>query len=501
MLSHPALFVFREFPTGIDKQGKWNAEDYIALLQQMPFVVGHTDDIIKSTSARKAFVEACMAVRTLIIVLKMREVSEDDLAIMHRYAAKPLGPLMEKAVGTLSELPKSKSYTTARPKVHALIHFRYFIRRYGCALNFDSAVWEAGHKVVSHDTYARDCNRREGRERRLMQQTNRKAILRVVMEEDVPDPPIRVHRLFFKSPRPSVEGRHPRPRHPDSYLRIQGVLNDRVKHLPYTEFNLRALLKRHFKGNESFNQALDMPVFDVVKEDFGEDTCLYVASMVYRNRGPRHDFVSIIWEDYPCPAQLVLLFGRGKEWKRGGEDQSSGAADMYALVRIMQRAKPPSPELSSTMEYLYLRNAGENKSYTIVHVDSIDGHARIVQDFTPVIRRHRHDTSYSYFWWDNVRPSDALAPLLKKLRKDEESGEPEGQFQEESSEESSGEAGEGEEKSDEEEGEEESVEEESVEEESVEKESEEEEESHEEEPQPKRRKTREPVRKKARRSQ
>lgn len=413
---------YRAFNTGIDSQGKWNAEDYVALLQQMPFVVGHTQDIIKSRGVREAFVQACIAVRILLIVLKMRKVSEDDLAILHEYGAKPLGPAIVNAVGTLALKPNGKEYTTDRPKVHALIHFRYFIRRYGCALNFDSGVWEANHRIVSHETYERDCNRQEHRERRLMEQTNRKAILRLVMEEDVPDPAIRVHALYFQSSRPTIAGKRV---YLSNHLRIQAVLDNLSVHLPYNEFNFGAVLKRHFKG-PSFKQALNMPVYDVLKEDFGEDKSVYVASMLYRKRAPRHDFVAIKWQGCVVPAELILLFGEGKVWLRGGVENPDQSTHMYALVRKMERARSPAEHLFPAISYLHLLNQRNLSSYEIVHVDTIDGHARVVPDFTPVCRRRRFEDldSYSFFWWDNVRPEDALAPLLKMLNGDEDEDAP-----------------------------------------------------------------------------
>ena len=96
----------------------------IALLQQLPFVVGTGSKIIRapSQSVRVAFIQV---VDQLLIILNMihkREVTEPELNILHG-AAKQIGPLLKKACEGLPTEFRSQ-ISLNRPKVHALLHFR-----------------------------------------------------------------------------------------------------------------------------------------------------------------------------------------------------------------------------------------------------------------------------------------------------------------------------------------------------------------------------------------
>ena len=115
---------YRTFSKGLTGWGKWSADDHIALLQQLPFVVGTGSKIIRapSQSVRVAFIQV---VDQLLIILNMihkREVTEPELNILHG-AAKQIGPLLKKACEGLPTEFRSQ-ISLNRPKVHALLHFR-----------------------------------------------------------------------------------------------------------------------------------------------------------------------------------------------------------------------------------------------------------------------------------------------------------------------------------------------------------------------------------------
>ena len=115
---------YRCFYKGLTGWGKWSGDDHIALLQQMVFVVGTSNRIIRATDAcRKAFIEAVDHVQRIYLISKMQEVSEYDLNRLHE-SAKALGPCLKTCVQCLPAGLRSK-INLNRPKLHAILHFRY----------------------------------------------------------------------------------------------------------------------------------------------------------------------------------------------------------------------------------------------------------------------------------------------------------------------------------------------------------------------------------------
>jgi hypothetical protein len=90
---------YRTFKKGVTGWGKWTADDHIALLQQMPYVVGTDATVIRTTSQkpREAFIAACTEIRVILQILKRREVTEDHLLILHT-SAKHVGQHLKDAV-------------------------------------------------------------------------------------------------------------------------------------------------------------------------------------------------------------------------------------------------------------------------------------------------------------------------------------------------------------------------------------------------------------------
>ena len=81
---------YRKFRNGIADMKVYTADDCMALLQQLPYVIGTSGGIIPDTAEREgrvvdcgqAVVKACVCTREILSILKKREVSEDDLNIL-----------------------------------------------------------------------------------------------------------------------------------------------------------------------------------------------------------------------------------------------------------------------------------------------------------------------------------------------------------------------------------------------------------------------------------
>lgn len=119
---------YRTFRKGLTGWGKWTGDDHVALLQQMPYVVGTSgapgDGLIRTENPapRLAFIRACFQCMTLYLVAKMRNPSEIHINRSHEMAKK-LGSSLRIAISELQE--KDDPPGLARPKLHAPLHYRY----------------------------------------------------------------------------------------------------------------------------------------------------------------------------------------------------------------------------------------------------------------------------------------------------------------------------------------------------------------------------------------
>ena len=114
---------FRKFNRGLRGWGKWTGDDYVALIQQVLFVVGTGAQIIPSYNIRKDFISVCFKVQRMFIIMKRDEVNEEDLNQLMDLA-KDIGPLFDSVQ---SALPVEMEENLNRPKVHAPLHFRYLL--------------------------------------------------------------------------------------------------------------------------------------------------------------------------------------------------------------------------------------------------------------------------------------------------------------------------------------------------------------------------------------
>lgn len=382
---------YKSFPKGILAIGKLTGDDYTALLQQFPFVVGYGDKVIANASARRAFLEACECARTILVILKLPEITgEHQLKKLHD-CAKKMGPLLFKCTIGLTDAVKAKLMTDNRPKVHALLHFRYFIRLYGSALNFDTSTWETFHKEVCHIPFSRDSNHNENREHRLMRQVHSRTSLRSLAEQSVPDPEPRPRTLHFKVARHQTVGQ------------LLDVIDAGREPSDWAPCLKQVLDNANCLAGTTAAELRDMAIFSTLVHDHGEDTTLYAASPSYRNGLPRFDTVSVVYEgadgeDTTWPARLELLFGSTDTYLIDGN--SADSCRMYALVWSLNdvaRNRIPS-ELLSFPCYRYA-TPGFVDSYEVVEVGSLNGHAHIVPDFDTEGRQQRHQR---LLWWDNT---------------------------------------------------------------------------------------------------
>ena len=115
---------FRKFNSGLEGWGKWTAGDYVALIQQIPYVVGCANKVMDTTVPKQAaFIRACFSVEKIMILQKRDEVDEDDLSVLHDLA-KSIGSDIDL---TQRGLPVDMELNLDRPKMHSPMHYRYFL--------------------------------------------------------------------------------------------------------------------------------------------------------------------------------------------------------------------------------------------------------------------------------------------------------------------------------------------------------------------------------------
>ena len=109
----------RQFNSGVSRMSVFTADDMIALLQQLPFVVGCGDAVIADRVCATAFVRAAVVTRNILSVMKQREVSEGDIDFL-------TGEI--KSMGGHFEVMQSQHHEKERtnltiPKFHSICHF------------------------------------------------------------------------------------------------------------------------------------------------------------------------------------------------------------------------------------------------------------------------------------------------------------------------------------------------------------------------------------------
>ena len=112
---------YRRFRTGITSMSMFTADDMVALTQQMHYAVGLDASVLVNPVVRHAFIAANSLVLKMLIILKKRVVTEDELMFLHECAQRfgaPLRVLVE-SIENPAKRPKINI-----PKVHAMTHMR-----------------------------------------------------------------------------------------------------------------------------------------------------------------------------------------------------------------------------------------------------------------------------------------------------------------------------------------------------------------------------------------
>jgi hypothetical protein len=72
------VMAYRAFPTGITSMKVFTADDLVAILQQLAYVVGTRAAIIRDAETNKAFIAAAFCVRDILVLMKKRSLTEGD---------------------------------------------------------------------------------------------------------------------------------------------------------------------------------------------------------------------------------------------------------------------------------------------------------------------------------------------------------------------------------------------------------------------------------------
>lgn len=111
----------RQFNSGVSGMSVFTADDMIALLQQLPFVVGTGTSVIGDRQCAAAFVAAAVVTRNILSVMKQREVFDDDLLFLEQ-EVNNMGEHFRKMQ---EQLPAVEMKNLAVPKFHSISHFAY----------------------------------------------------------------------------------------------------------------------------------------------------------------------------------------------------------------------------------------------------------------------------------------------------------------------------------------------------------------------------------------
>lgn len=343
----------RQFNSGLSGISVHTADDMVALLQQFPFVVGAGCAVIKHPVCAAAFVSAAVVTRNILSVLKLREVGTGDLQFLEREILK-MGELFRDMQ---SDLPDKDRVLFAVPKFHSVCHFPFFIRRFGCALNFDSGTHERFHRDIVVAPFKMDARREVGQLNRLYEMNNERALLSsyfrsLSVRSIVPAQQQQANvRHIFETP--VAEIKH-------CLASCSGGVEKAIKSVFVTTFGL-------MQATALFDGGAGL-VYSKFIIDFGEEKVLFVNSECYLGKGRRSDCVEVaLATEPPSPAEVVWFFEDLVKAKK-------------VLVKWFKPMQPfVQPQLSAKMFMASAPTVPSN--YTICDVDSITGHAHMVPNY------------------------------------------------------------------------------------------------------------------------
>lgn len=341
----------------------YTADDMVALLQQLPYVVGDGCAVIRDSACARAFVSAAVVTRNILSVLKLRSVEAHHLELLENEIKK-----MGGYFSTMQEALKPKDRVEiVVPKFHSTCHFPFFIRRFGCALNFDSGTHERFHRDVVVAPFAMDARREMGQLSRMYEMNNERALL----------------SFYCRSVKHTTAT--PNTETVQWFQMPVGNIGTCLKEfVPAVARVISSVLDRYF-GLMHATALRDGGEAGIVYGkyviDYGTEKILFVNCSNYLGKGCRSDCVEVaIAGEPPSPAEVVWYFEdlvKRKMVLVKWFKPIDGDNNEHRLLRVKSFARSP-PTVAS--------------NYTICDVDSISGHAHMVPDYD----------SPSRIFWDVV---------------------------------------------------------------------------------------------------
>ena len=157
---------------------------------------------------------------------------------------------------------------------------RFFIRRFGAAVNFDSATYERFHRDVVVEPFSKDCRREEGQIERLRIAADHMQLVNTYLDKDVQDPQARPICHTVSGPRRKNL--------------VQFLLD-----LPRNNARAVSTQIRITLGNDALLASYKL--YNIATMDYGEERVRFVSSNNYLRRGARCRFrLSVIGQILTC---------------------------------------------------------------------------------------------------------------------------------------------------------------------------------------------------------
>lgn len=249
---------------------------------------------------------------------------------------------------------------------------RFFVRRFGSGLNFDSGTLERYHRDVVVAPFKVDARRELGQLGRLYEVNNERALLDSYKRSldfnrtidtsaalDGSSGPLRTYQSVVGEPGRIMRVLH--EQHPQTARTILGVLRQGLG-ANIAHWTLEV-------GGES-------RVFSKYVLDYGVEKILFInAPHGYRRGDSRRDYVEVALDNEdPSPAEVVWYFTDFVKKKKVLCKWLRVQQRTHTLLRVPVCIQSP-PTLAS--------------SYIVCDVESITGHAHIVRDY---------DSPNIYYW-------------------------------------------------------------------------------------------------------
>ena len=140
---------------------------------------------------------------------------------------------------------------------------------------------------------------------------------------------------------------------------------------------------------------LKFRVYNLATLDFGQERTRFLCNAL--DPGKRNDDVEIQLEgEENHPARLLFFAGRHSS-KAMDTEPENPTDDLYAVVMYYQISTWNHPIINKPR--CRRGNPRDQRSFHIINIESIVGHAHIIPDFD--------DPTETFFFWDKVVTSDS----------------------------------------------------------------------------------------------